>query len=114
MLSEIFNLGSGLGSNKKWIHNTSSLLMLTNNHVDGGPSLLVIQAIGFGVSVILTVLQLPLLRMSRSTKVPFVAKFVANGAFSLVGCYATLESFRGVWYLMDAYYMTGMRGHRPL
>lgn len=63
-------------------------------------------AIGFGVSVILTVLQLPLLRMSRSTKVPFVAKFVANGAFSLVGCYATLESFRGVWYLMDAYYMT--------
>ena len=52
--------------------------------------------------------------MSRSTKVPFVAKFVANGAFSLVGCYATLESFRGVWYLMDAYYMTGMRGHRPL
>ena len=67
-----------------------------------------LQAIGFCVSVLLTVIQLPLLRMSRSTEVPSIAKFIANGTFSIVGCYATLESFRGVWYLMDAYYLTGI------
>ena len=65
------------------------------------------QAIGFALSILLTAVQLPLLRISRSSELPFVAKFVANGAFSLVGLYATLESFRGVWYLMDAFYMTG-------
>ena len=57
--------------------------------------------------MLLTAIQLPLLRMSRSAEAPFIVKFVANGTFALVGCYATLESFRGVWYLMDAYYMTG-------
>ena len=68
---------------------------------------LCVQAIGFCVSVLLTGIQLPLLRLSRSAEAPFIAKFIANGTFALVGCYATLESFRGVWYLMDAYYMTG-------
>ena len=65
------------------------------------------QAIGFVLSILLTAVQMPLLRISRSSELPFVAKFVANGVFSLVGLYATLESFRGVWYLMDAFYMTG-------
>ena len=39
--------------------------------------------------------------------VPSIFKLFAKGAFSTIGGFATVYSFRGIWYLLDAYYIPG-------
>ena len=59
------------------------------------------------VSAILAVAQFSLLDFCKSSKVPTVFKVIAKGFFSIAAGFATVYSFRGIWYLLDAYYITG-------
>ena len=59
------------------------------------------------VSAILTVIQFPLLDFCKSSEVPSLFKLIAKSLFSIVAGFATVYSFRGIWYLLDAYYIPG-------
>ena len=59
------------------------------------------------VSAILTFAQFSLLDFCKSSKVPTAFKVIAKSLFSIVAGFATVYSFRGIWYLLDAYYITG-------
>ena len=66
-----------------------------------------LQAFGVVVSAILTVIQFPLLDFCKSSEVPSLFKLIAKSLFSIVAGFATVYSFRGIWYLLDAYYIPG-------
>lgn len=59
------------------------------------------------MSAILAVIQFPLLAICKSSEVPSIFKLIANSLFSIVAGFGTVYSFRGIWYLLDAYYITG-------
>ena len=59
------------------------------------------------VSAILTAIQFPLMDACKSSEFPRLFKLIANSLFSIVAGFGTVYSFRGIWYLLDAYYITG-------
>ena len=59
------------------------------------------------MSAILALVQFPLMSFCKFAKVPSIFKLIAKGSFSTIGGFATVYSFRGIWYLLDAYYITG-------
>ena len=59
------------------------------------------------VSALLAVIQFPLLNICKSSGVPNIFKQIANSFFSIAAGFGTVYSFRGIWYLLDAYYITG-------
>lgn len=60
--------------------------------------------VGFTGAVILCILQFPMMSVHLS-KDHGCAKWFLNFAFALVGGVVTINSFRGVWYIADIYYL---------
>ncbi len=70
---------------------------------------LLIQATGALISLILLLLQFPLNDLYLSGQYSMAAKMSANAVFAVCGGFGGIQSFRAVWYLLDAYFLPGTR-----
>ena len=66
-----------------------------------------LQEVGLALALIMMLIQFPLMLVFNSGTVFKPIKFVLKFLFNVLGLFGTISSFRGVWYLLDEYYMTG-------